>query len=416
MNWRGLMKSNLGDLLRGRVSEPKPKPVRPPRPEGTTTRIPAFGTLVRAFSWLVFMPLRLIAPTKRHDLLIVTELLARITACNAPLIPALRALVFDAPNGRVSTALAGLINVLEQGWTLSDAMRGQDYFFPAPYVDLVEIGEKTGTLHKVLLQLAGFELEHREIRAALRATIAYVFTIFLLGFAISTFLMIKVVPVFQQIISDFSDVSAQQAAVPGLFSGKGVALSEADEVILGVGTGLLMVMLVLSIVLWRWRPFVRLRLTVSLHVPVMRRLALGAQLAQASRILQRLFEAQCPAEQAFESASNLDIAPRLQMGLLKTSDHLRHGQSIQEALDLEKKAFPRSFRAMVALGEAAGNLPEYLSRIATLYEARMLRLKTVLGSLVLPLAVLAVGGWVMVLTLSMFHMLIAITTTMLEQI
>ena len=95
------------------------------------------------------------------------------------------------------------------------------------------------------------------------------------------------------------------------------------------------------------------------------------------------------------------------------SDHVRHGNTLQQALELEGRLFPASFRGIVSVGESSGRLAQWLGRAAHFYDRQTHKIVHVALSTVFPVCIVAVGCGVMLVYSSVFLVMIRLIDGML---
>jgi len=99
--------------------------------------------------------------------------------------------------------LVRLRDLLNGGLDLSEAMRRLPRFFPQFYADMVEAGEQTGRMDDCLAELCEDVGTDLRVQRQIRGTMLYLGIVGSVLITIMTFLMIKVVPVFFEIHSEF---------------------------------------------------------------------------------------------------------------------------------------------------------------------------------------------------------------------
>ena len=417
MNWHDLLHIDLGALLRGKT-EILPAPRKRTDPQAPENVAREFVMVpVRRGADLLRMAGGSVRASRRFNLIVVTDQLARIVACNAPLVPAIDAIMEDAPKWRVWRVLFNLRVTLAQGASLSDAMRAQPRFFPGWYIDLVQAGENTGALYPVLADLSNNLSESSRVRSSLHRGLAYLAALFVFSCLMMTFIGLKIFPVFNEILNDFgigSDVFFL-AAFKGcsnflVFLYAGRAWGIPHFIILPLLIALAAVVLKVT---WRSKRGALAWGSLALAIPFVRGLVVQSNLAHAARVLEKLLCAGYPVDEALESAAGSDINPVFGVSLRRMRERVRQGETLSDAAERETWALPASFRGLVALGESSGRLPEALDRIAHLYQQRVLKVIHMLLSVLFPIGVMAMGCWVLVVYAMPFRAMIAIVDGML---
>ena len=120
--------------------------------------------------------------------------------------------------------------LLDQGIPLSGAMETSGVF-PGYVSGMVRIGEETGRLEETLAQLADFLDRKQKIRHQLRSAVAYPAMILLLMLLVIGVLLVKVLPVFDQV---YASLGSRLTGIAGGLLELGRWLEAALPVLLGL--------------------------------------------------------------------------------------------------------------------------------------------------------------------------------------
>ena len=134
-------------------------------------------------------------------------------------------------------------------------------------------------------------------------------------------------------------------------------------------------------------------------LPARRRLK-PRQLMLFTRQLATLAEV-APLAEALRTIARQADQPQVEAVLTRVHGAVVEGRRLADALALEPASFPPVYRAMVAAGESAGNLPDILSRLANLLERQAEIRSRLVGALSYP-AALAVIALLAVAALMIF--------------
>ena len=107
-------------------------------------------------------------------------------------------LAADLPEGKDRQLLQKVHAVLLEGGSLSQALREADRF-PNYFLRMVEIGERAGRLDRVLTALSAYYRRESAIRGSLRQAILYPAVMAVLIAVVFLALVMRVLPVFQQV-------------------------------------------------------------------------------------------------------------------------------------------------------------------------------------------------------------------------
>ena len=107
-------------------------------------------------------------------------------------------LAADLPEGRSKELLRQVHAVLLRGDSLSQGL-SEAGGFPGYFLRMVEIGERSGRLEQVLAALSAYYRRESALRAGLRQTILYPAVMAVLIAVVFLALVMRVLPVFQQV-------------------------------------------------------------------------------------------------------------------------------------------------------------------------------------------------------------------------
>lgn len=323
---------------------------------------------------------------KRKDITAFTREMASLLEAAIPIPQALDGLAEEEESVPLRSLLQELSESVRKGASLSAAMAAHPRLFSDLYVSMIRVGEEAGALQKVMADLASL-LEHEdEVRAEVRAAVAY--PAFVMGFGILTVTvlltvvlprlfamleeMMDVLPLPTRVLLAVSELLQQQwlwllLAIAGAFYGCRHLLRSPRGAL--------------------FRDVAKLRL--PLIGPLFRASALG-RFARTLGTLVRSGVSLLPALKIVENTiGNLAIAAQIAL----VAEGTRGGDSL--AAPLRKLGlFPGTVIQMINVGEESGRLDEMLLKIAELEERQMRARTRILISLVAPALILVVGALV----------------------
>ncbi|MHC4601319.1 MAG: type II secretion system F family protein, partial [Planctomycetota bacterium] len=139
------------------------------------------------------------------DLVVFTRQLATMVSAGIPLLEALEILTEQAEDKGFKYVLTTVVDDVRSGTDLSNALANHPRVFRKIYVNMVKAGEASGQLDEILNRLA----EYQEATAALRREIigamTYPVISLCLVVGIAGFLLIYIVPKFQEIFEAIID-------------------------------------------------------------------------------------------------------------------------------------------------------------------------------------------------------------------
>src|SRR5262245_1002279 len=140
---------------------------------------------------------------KSRDLTTFTRQLSILQDAGLPILRSLRILAGQAKAGRLKYSLEDTCEEIEAGSTLSEGMAKSPKCFNRLYVNMIKAGEAGGALELILQRLADFLERAESLKRKVKAAMIYPIVVVTVAVAILTFIMIWIVPQFQNIFTDF---------------------------------------------------------------------------------------------------------------------------------------------------------------------------------------------------------------------
>ena len=270
------------------------------------------------------------------------------------------------------------------GNQLSAAMRQQRIFHPFDCA-LVEVGERSGCLDRVLGQLADIREKMVESQMRLQNSLVY-------PALLSLFSLAAVILAPPLVLRGQFELIRQSGQKPPLLTQLMMSLSEA----LVSPAGLCLVALLASLAAglavefgrrpaWRQKAWEKL-----FRLPVLGTLVLHSGCARFARALAITYRVGLPVTQGLELAGRVSSLPHLARDIPRCLVALSDGQSMSRTL-AQIECLPGSLITLVAAGEECGKLDSTLEWVARFYEAEFeANLESAL-SVLQPLLILLMG-------------------------
>jgi type II secretion system protein F len=330
---------------------------------------------------------------RRRDITYFTRQLADLLEAGLPLMRALDVLWEQTESRRLQEVLASLASQVREGKSFSEALTLYPKIFSNLYVNMVKSGELGGMLSEVLARLADFSERAEELRAKVRAALAYPILILFVGMATVAVLLIFVVP---KLVSLFQDV--------------GQTLPLPTQILVEVSQGLvhywwvIFSLVGLSVFLLRRGRLsqgVRLAMDgVKLRLPVWGSLIKKVEIASFARSLATLLGHGVPILQAMQVVVQATENELLKGEFKRIGEQLKGGTTLSQEIR-RGRLFPPLVTNMVAVGEEAGTLDRSLLKIADTYEREADRAMKLMTALVEPVMILVMGSIVGFIVISM---------------
>ena len=132
-----------------------------------------------------------------------TRQLSTLQDAGLPILRSLRILEGQCKPGPLKSALMGVIEDIESGSTLSEAMSKQPKAFDNLYCNMVKAGEAGGALEVILQRLAEFKERAESLKRKVKGAMIYPCAVITVATLIVGFIMYYIIPKFKKIFDDF---------------------------------------------------------------------------------------------------------------------------------------------------------------------------------------------------------------------
>ena len=317
------------------------------------------------------------------ELASATRQLATLLGAGIPLDEAIATVASQQENAALIKAFNETREELLQGQALHQGFSLYPRIFSNLYVNMVKVGESSGTLDQVMHRLADFLEEQARLRSRIQSAMAYPVLMAIIGCGVLFFLLTFVVPKVTRMLQDIGqELPLPTRALIGLSD----FLSSFWWVLV-----LLVIVLVLGFRHYLRTEHGRFQLDRrKLSLPLIGRLNLLLSTARFTRTLATLLKSGVPLLAALEIVQNLMPNRVLKKVLDDTIIGVREGESLAQPLQ-RARIFPKMVSQMAAVGEKSGELEEMLFKVAEAYEHQVDSTINTLLSLLEPLMILLMG-------------------------
>ncbi|WP_164103377.1 type II secretion system F family protein [Candidatus Laterigemmans baculatus] len=132
-----------------------------------------------------------------------TRQLSILQDAGLPILRSLKILENNCKPGKLKNGLADVCEEIEGGSTLSEAMSKSPKLFTRLYVNMIKAGEAGGALETILQRLADFMERSESLKRKVKGALIYPSVVVTVACLILTFIMIFIVPTFEQMFEEF---------------------------------------------------------------------------------------------------------------------------------------------------------------------------------------------------------------------
>lgn len=338
---------------------------------------------------------------KTKDILLFTRYLSSMLSAGLSIMQALDIMSKDKENAATQHMILTLRSNISSGKTLSESFNLYPKIFSEFYRNLIRVGEKSGTLDKILKRLADYLEKTDILRKKIKKALVYPSAIITIAMLVSAVLLIFVVPQFEKM---FTSLGSQ---LP-FFTRMVVSFSY----FLQKYWWLIIIFCVLGITFFKrkldsseqfresWDNFL-------LRLPIMGSILRKGMIARYTRTLGTMLDAGMPIVEAMKTVAPLMENITYKKAVFKLADEIKSGKMLSSSME-NTQLFPNMAIQMIAVGEASGSLSEMLNKVAEYYEDEVNNMVDNLSSLLEPLIMLIlgviVGTFVVAMYLPIFKM------------
>ena len=331
---------------------------------------------------------------RRIAVLEFTRAVAALLPAGMPLAKALAAGATTAPPS-VRPTLDAVRAKVERGEELAAALAEHPRLFTSLYVGIVRAGEKSGALDQAFVRLADHLERESELRSKLISMSIYPVLLAMVGAAAVAVLVLFVLPRFAELLLS-----------------SGATLPTAAAAIVDMTTWLrenwrfLVVIPPAFLFAFAWLRTAeagrRFSAKALIHLPVVgnwRRQTLAASFA---RMVGELLTGGAPLLMALQDAHDCMTDPVVKAETERIRVRVREGSALHAAIS-EGSKFPSVLPQLVALGEDAGRLAQFLIKSAELLERKTERTLERLVAIAEPAMIVGFGGIVALVALALLQ-------------
>lgn len=351
---------------------------------------------------------------KPKAMMVFTRQLATLIESGLPLLRSLTVLGKGEPNINLKNTISSLADSVQGGSTFSESLAQHPKLFNKLFVNMVKAGELGGVLEVVLNRLAEYQEKAQKLKSKIISAMVYPAIVLIIAVGLVIFLMIFIVPKFQEM---FTEVGSSLPLISQIVFGfSEFCLSRS---ILGI-PNVVWLFVALGFIYAGFNAIGRTKTgrekidKIALHLPIFGDIQRKAAVSRFARTLGTLVTSGVPILQALnitrDTAGNVIVAEAIS----KVHEAVKEGESIVTPL-ASSGVFPHMVVSMVDVGEETGQLPEMLLKVADVYDDEVDNAVTALTSILEPIMIVILAAIVGAVVFALFLPLIKMISTMADQ-
>jgi len=334
---------------------------------------------------------------KETDLVLFTRQLSTMVEAGISLVQALTALYEQADpkrQGALRAVISDITARVQGGETFHESLAKNPRVFNRLFISMVKAGEHGGLLAEILDRLAGFLEASARLRKKVKSAMTYPVIVVCIAFAITTFLIVRVVPIFGEIFADFG--AKLPAPTQFLIDVSNFVRGEWYFLVAGIGGAIFGVRAFLRSTrgkqLWdRWK----------LKLPVFGPLVHKICMSRFARTFAQLIRSGVPILEVLDIVGGSSGNHVVETAIKEVGADVEKGDNLSVSLS-RKSIFPPMLLRMVAAGEATGKIDTMLEKMADFWDEEIEAMLDALTSLIEPMLIVFLGVIVGGIVIAMF--------------
>lgn len=326
---------------------------------------------------------------KMNDLVMFTRELSAMVGAGVPLLRSLTSLEEHTESPALKKILKDVMQDVEDGTGISEALRKHPETFNDVYVNMVKAGEAAGILDEILKRLAVQQEKNATIRKKIKSAMTY--PIVLIGITILAFfgLMLFVIPQIGKILVDLGGPDAELPLLTQVM----LAIS---NFMINFWYLLLPLLIGGAVMLMR---FIRtpkgkvLFNQLLLKLPGINTLVVKVAVARFARTFSALIGAGVAVLEALDVTAHAVGNSVFENAILDAAEEVKNGAPLSRVI-ASNPLFPAIVSQMIAVGEETGQTDTVLVKVADFYEEEVDVAIEGISSIIEPIMIVVMGSMV----------------------
>ncbi|MDR2188863.1 MAG: type II secretion system F family protein [Azonexus sp.] len=317
--------------------------------------------------------------------------LEQLSRAGVPILDGLSDLRDSIEHPRFREVVAALIEGIEGGRTLSEALAAHPGVFSRVFVNLVRAGENSGQLPEVLDSIGESLRWEDELVAHTKKLLLYPAFVAIVVLAAAFFLMAFLVPKLKVFVSSMGQELPLQTQ----------ALFLVSDLLVNYGYVVALLPLCiggLAVFIWRRSPAARLRFDDwKLRLPALGPILKKIILSRFANTFAMLYAAGIPILESIRATQDIVGNRVVRQALERAEQSIREGRNVAGAFQ-DAGLFPPLVVRMLRVGENSGALDRALNNVSYFYTRDVKESVAKAQSLIEPVLTLFMGillGWIM---------------------
>jgi len=318
------------------------------------------------------------------EVITFVHLLSVMIKAGLPLSKSLNALSKQTKSERFSKVIASVSASISKGDTFADALAKYPDVFDELFVNMIRVGELSGTLESILFLLAEQMNKDYALRSKVKGAMMYPAVILLVMLAVGVVVMVYVIPKMTEV-----------------FEGMNVTLPMSTQILIGASKfmvnywyivigGLVALVFIFRAIAKNPRGGAFFD-KVLLKTPIFGEIAKKINIARFARTTSSLIRGGVAISTALKTVSKTLSNHYYRESIGIAAEKIEKGLSLKEIMESSEGLYPPLVLQMIEVGEETGSLDDIMLDLAEFYESEINEITKNLSTIIEPLLMVVMG-------------------------
>lgn len=284
---------------------------------------------------------------------------------------------------------------LNTGAPFSEALARQGNTFPKLLINMLKTSELTGNLTEALDDMTAYYKTADSNRKQIISALTYPSVVLVVAIAVLTFLLIFIIPKFEDIFSQLG------SELPGitvfLIKTSDFVSDNIIKIVIAI-FGIIVICIAMYKNIKKFRYMVQY---ILMHIPVIKNVLIDNEIVMFTKTFSSLIRHDVFITDSIEMLGKVTNNEIYKEIIKEAVTNLSTGAGLSKAFE-NKWAFPRIAYEMIVTGEKTGRLGAMMENVASYYEEEQKALVQRLKSLIEPVMIIMLAGIVGVVLMAIF--------------
>jgi len=328
-------------------------------------------------------PLAIFNRVKPRDVVILARQLSTLFEAKVPVLTSLKLLAGETENPALREKMSVLLDDIQGGSSISEAMSKQPDVFSKFFVNMVRSGEESGKLDEVFSYLASYLERNYELASKARSALIYPIFVLVAFFGVLVLMLTVIIPKLSVILKE----TGQELPIYTK------AIIAVSDLLINYGIFVLIALIVGAISVWYYlrtgqgkAGFARFQLSIPYVGVLYRKLFIGRMLDN----FETLLSSGVSVIRTLELTADVIDSEIFRQILTESIEAVKGGSSISESLS-RYEDIPGLVVQMIRVGEETGKLAFILKTLSRFYKKEVDTAIETLMSLIEPALIIVLG-------------------------